>query len=1452
MQAQSITPAGDNTGTIVTPNGNQFVITGGSYSADQQNLFHSFQQFGLSSGQVATFMANPQLRNILGRITGGTPSLIDGLIQVTGGTPNLFLMNPAGIVFGTNASLNIPASFVATTANGMAFGDRWWSAVGSHQYSTLTGNPSAVAFTASSPGAIVNAGHLSVGPGQTLALLAGTVVNTGTLTAPGGTLIVGAVPGATFVQLRQEGSLLSLEFQPFGTTHPNPSEITPIALPEMLTGGTVPLATGVTVDQGVVRLTSTSTVIPPTTGTALVSGTLSTTSPDQGGTIQVVGDRVGLFAATLNASGTTGGGTVFIGGQERGQGSLPTAQFVQVDRASVIQADSLTTGNGGRVVVWADQNTRFDGTITAKGGQTSGDGGWVEVSGKNTLTYRGQVDLTASGGETGTLLLDPETITIVASGGLDDAQLGDQQVFAADGGSANYTLSIAALRASLLTANTILEATSDIIWNADAVLDYNGIGPGKTLTLRANRDITFAGQIFDGEPDADSLGVTLWADNTLTVAGSIQSEKGNIALLGDKIDLTAPVAGRGTLSLQPASVGRPIQLSGLENAGAVLDLTQAELGLLGNSFTQITIGNATTPVNLADNLTVFNPLLLNVSNYSTSAGTLTMAAGSLTMQANQAIAAGDINAFGQPITLTSGTTLTTGLITNLGGNVTLTSGGDLQVTAINAQGNAASSGGNVTLVSQQLLRITGSFIDQMGTNASISTMGGFGSGAVQLTLRGQDVGLPFTIGDAAIAGTAAAINTGLATLTAPQSVQSTLTQGNIQITNLLTPPPPGIPPAAIAPLPTPTPAPVPLLPPLPPTPIPTITRPPLPILPEAIASTNQPVDSTAIAAFDPKNSVISTSIRVDLDQIETTISTQFKQHLGITDAMTANFLGDFPKNSNPNRVQGSNSESSTNLINQARNQGINSSSLTNSTNQTGNQGTHSSLSINPTNQTKYQGINSNSSTNSINQTGTQGIHSVTSPNSINQAGNTNNNSIVNLRNISSGVTNQSGENFSSSSSTTHSVSTSSAQTPDAPIDARGEATPNSNEGVSLSTSNEDKKGKEPKTTRSKAQARLRQVLEATGVKPALLYVIFTSNHGQMALTPDQQPDPAGQLTLVFVPPEGEVVAKQVQGIQRSQVIEMANQMRQSITSPHTRRYLLPAQRLYQWLIAPVAAELQANQIQTLAVITESGLRSLPIAALHDGKQFLVEHYSVALMPSLDLTDTRLADIRQVRMLAMGASQFSQDTKLSDLPAVPIELSSITGQLWAGDAALNTEFTLENLTGRRSRQPYGIIHLATHADFQPGDLSNSYIQLWDKRLRLNQVRDLNWYDPPVSLVVLSACRTALGDEAAELGFAGFAVKAGAQSALASLWYVSDQGTLGFMTEFYRQLRKAPIKAEALRQTQIAMLQGQVQMSGNQLRGSTGEITLPTELTNQGELDLSHPFYWASFTLIGSPW
>ncbi|MHC5730641.1 MAG: CHAT domain-containing protein, partial [Nostoc sp.] len=142
---------------------------------------------------------------------------------------------------------------------------------------------------------------------------------------------------------------------------------------------------------------------------------------------------------------------------------------------------------------------------------------------------------------------------------------------------------------------------------------------------------------------------------------------------------------------------------------------------------------------------------------------------------------------------------------------------------------------------------------------------------------------------------------------------------------------------------------------------------------------------------------------------------------------------------------------------------------------------------------------------------------------------------------------------------------------------------------------------------------------------------------------------------------------------------------------------------------------------------------------------------------------------------MGASKFQE---LKPLPAVPEELSIVARDIWKGKFFLNQNFTLNNLRSIRKSQPFGIIHLATHGEFKSGEADNSFIQFWDSKLKFKQMNELN--NPPAELLVLSACRTALGDKNAELGFGGLAHKVGVKTAVASLWQVSDAGTLGLMT------------------------------------------------------------------------
>ena len=379
--------------------------------------------------------------------------------------------------------------------------------------------------------------------------------------------------------------------------------------------------------------------------------------------------------------------------------------------------------------------------------------------------------------------------------------------------------------------------------------------------------------------------------------------------------------------------------------------------------------------------------------------------------------------------------------------------------------------------------------------------------------------------------------------------------------------------------------------------------------------------------------------------------------------------------------------------------------------------------------------------------------------------------------------------------------------------------------------------------------KLLEISQKSKIRPAVFWAIPESEY----------------LHLVFISPGKKPLVQDINSLKNETLIQTVKSFHVQITNPRLLFAdfdLSKAQQLYEWIVKPFEANLQAEKIDTILFCLGKGLRTLPIAALHDGKQFLVEKYSLAIIPAFNLIDSNYTPIQKARILAMGASEFQTQ---NPLPAVPVELSTIVNKNltenispqnlsggWPGELFLNKAFTLENLKNQLSSQSFNIIHLATHAEFRPGKPKNSYIQFWDTQLHLDEVKEISWNTPPAELLVLSACRTALGDRDVELGFAGLALEAGVQSVLASLWNVNDVATLALMSEFYEQLKTAPTKAEAMRQTQIKMIQGDVLLKNKQLKFSRGEISLPESLQVLGEANFSHPFYWSGFTLVSSPW
>jgi CHAT domain-containing protein len=344
-----------------------------------------------------------------------------------------------------------------------------------------------------------------------------------------------------------------------------------------------------------------------------------------------------------------------------------------------------------------------------------------------------------------------------------------------------------------------------------------------------------------------------------------------------------------------------------------------------------------------------------------------------------------------------------------------------------------------------------------------------------------------------------------------------------------------------------------------------------------------------------------------------------------------------------------------------------------------------------------------------------------------------------------------------------------------------------------------------------------------------------------------------ELELILATSSGVAVQVRVP-VTQQELLAQAREFEHELINPRRRRstaYKTLAQQLYDWLVAPLEEQLEAEGIEQIIFCLGEGLRTLPIAALHDGEGFLIERYSLGRIPGYLLMDAEPRSLQQAQVLAMGASQFSD---AAPLPAVPLELASIVPRLWQGNSFLNDGFTLANLQQQRQQGHYSIVHLATHAQFQPGNANNSYLTFWDQRVSLNRLRELDWTTPPVELLVLSACSTARGDTQAELGFAGLAVQSGIPTVLASLWAVSDVGTLLLMTEFYEQLKTAPNPSVALRRSQLAALRGDLDftpppMSDNLPAGTLVGSPLPE---NVERFDVSHPYYWSAFTNIGNPW
>ena len=319
-----------------------------------------------------------------------------------------------------------------------------------------------------------------------------------------------------------------------------------------------------------------------------------------------------------------------------------------------------------------------------------------------------------------------------------------------------------------------------------------------------------------------------------------------------------------------------------------------------------------------------------------------------------------------------------------------------------------------------------------------------------------------------------------------------------------------------------------------------------------------------------------------------------------------------------------------------------------------------------------------------------------------------------------------------------------------------------------------------------ARARVRQ-LDVVSHSAVVVYPILLADRTELLATlPDG-------LKRIVVP------------IGLSELTHEIRRFRQTLEKRTTHEFLPHAQRLYDWLIRPLEGELGRQKTDTLVFVPDGPLRTIPMAALHDGHQFLIARYALATTPGIKLTDPRPLVRDKTRVLAVGVTEAVQG--FPPLPFVSAELAAVR-EVFQGTMLLNEEFRLSALETRLQRQRFNILHIASHAQFER-DVADTFLLAHDGRLTIDRLDEMiglfQRRDEPLELLILSACETAAGDDRAALGLAGIAVKAGARSAVATLWHINDRASSELIAEFYRQLRDPAIsRAVALQRAQLALL------------------------------------------------
>ena len=572
--------------------------------------------FSIAAGEVTRFVQQNAASAVLNRITGQQPSLILGALQSNG---RVFLVNPNGVLFGAGARVDV---------NGLVA-----SSLGISNSDFLAGKMSFGA--GATAGSVVNQGSISTPGGGQVILIAPQVENSGLIHSPGGDVVLAA--GRSVMLADSQNPALHVVVTAPQDQAVNLGQIVAqsgrIGIYGNLVNqrGLVSADTAAVGANGQIVLKASGDLLleaGSVTSAGGLSGVVSGAGARTGGTVHLLGERVGLTGnARVDASGQAGGGTVLVGGDYRGQNrAVPNAQQVYVSSEATIRADALASGNGGKVIAWSDGTTRVYGSLSARGGAQSGDGGLVETSG-HTLDMRGQVDTRAPNGRTGTLLLDPTNIYIAndqasATGaGMTGSDTSGSDIsdgiFVASGPVSDSLLSVATLEAALAT-NMVTVSTDNLAGTgAGMIRVVNPVSwtSDTGLSLHATAGIEIDGAINGGNGSRLEL---------RTASGNI-----NPTAPSTVVALSARAANGSVYLTEPGNQVK--QLAGFASAAGGFNYrgndTPLVIGMVGPEDGITSLGSGPINVDVTGALTVQSPV-------SSQAGDIVLTAASVDNQSN--------------------------------------------------------------------------------------------------------------------------------------------------------------------------------------------------------------------------------------------------------------------------------------------------------------------------------------------------------------------------------------------------------------------------------------------------------------------------------------------------------------------------------------------------------------------------------------------------------------------------------------------------------------------------------------------------------------------------------------------------------------------------------------------------------------------------------------------------